>query len=790
MTVRADVTDDLDVARLFDETARGVRRRRRRGPRADGRRRGPPRPRGATSCARAAPSSPIAPAAPIAAGARATPAGPRHRRRRHPRRARRRGRPGRSGDRGSGRVPRPVAGAAALAEIPEGRVAARWSSSVAPRWRLPVRRGSSDEPPSAPRSTVCSRRRATVRAASSSSAARRASARPRCCATPPGRRPASASRRSTGVRGRDGAAVRRDPSALRADARPGSTRFRAPQRDALSVALGLASGAVPDRFLVGLAVLGLLSAAAEERPLLCLVEDAQWLDAASSQILGFVARRLLAESVAIVVAVREPADAAADFDGLPELRLDGLRRRRARALLARRRRRAASTSASATGSSPRPAATRSRCSSCRGRMSAAELAGGFELPAAAADLPAHIEDHYVRRVDELPGGDPAAAAARGGGPAGRRDARVAGRPSSSASTTGALAPAEEAELLEIGSRVRFRHPLVRSAVYRAASADRPPARARGAGRGERSGGRRRSARVAPRPGGAGPRRGRRRRARTIGRPGAGSRRRGGRGRVPPARRRAHAGPGAARDRARWRRRRQRPGRGVRRRPRAARRGRGRRRSTSAQRARVDLLRAQLAFVSRRGTEATAAAARRRAPARAARRRGSRARRTSTRSPRRCSGRGSTARSGVPRGGRRRPRTRHARRTRSRSDRGPAARRAHRPLRRLRGGRTGLPVGASGGSRASRPRPRSASAGCGRAASSPSRCGTTSAPTCCRIAASTSPGRPARSASSRWRSARARPCSCSAASCRPPRRRSRRPSPSRRRPASAPRRTAR
>src|SRR3954471_2117706 len=105
-----------------------------------------------------------------------------------------------------------------------------------------------------------------------------------------------------------------------------------PQRDALNVALGLASGDVPDRFLVGLAVLGLLSAAAEEQPLLCLVEDAQWLDAASGLILGFVARRLLAESVVVVVAVREPSTRH-DFDGLPELQLQGLAEGDARSLL-------------------------------------------------------------------------------------------------------------------------------------------------------------------------------------------------------------------------------------------------------------------------------------------------------------------------------------------------------------------------------------------------------------------------------------------------------------------------
>src|SRR4026207_1176394 len=81
----------------------------------------------------------------------------------------------------------------------------------------------------------------------------------------------------------------------------------APQRDALNVSLGLTAGTVPDRLLVGLAGLGLLAAAAEDRPLLCLVEDAQWLDAASSQILGLVARRVRADSAAIAGAVRDPA---------------------------------------------------------------------------------------------------------------------------------------------------------------------------------------------------------------------------------------------------------------------------------------------------------------------------------------------------------------------------------------------------------------------------------------------------------------------------------------------------
>src|SRR3954471_4752238 len=104
-----------------------------------------------------------------------------------------------------------------------------------------------------------------------------------------------------------------------------------PQQDALRVALGIASGDPPDRFLVAVGVLSLLAATAEARPVLCLVDDAQWLDAASVQALGCVARGRLADPVAIVFSLREPASAAA-LDGLPQLSLEGLDEPDARAL--------------------------------------------------------------------------------------------------------------------------------------------------------------------------------------------------------------------------------------------------------------------------------------------------------------------------------------------------------------------------------------------------------------------------------------------------------------------------
>jgi predicted ATPase len=103
-----------------------------------------------------------------------------------------------------------------------------------------------------------------------------------------------------------------------------------PQRDALAVAFGLEAGASPDLFLVGLAVLGLLSEAAEEQPLMCVIDDAQWLDRTSARALTFVARRLLAERIAMVIAARELGDT---LEGLPQLRVEPLGHRDARALL-------------------------------------------------------------------------------------------------------------------------------------------------------------------------------------------------------------------------------------------------------------------------------------------------------------------------------------------------------------------------------------------------------------------------------------------------------------------------
>jgi DNA-binding CsgD family transcriptional regulator len=239
-----------------------------------------------------------------------------------------------------------------------------------------------------------------------------------------------------------------------------------PQQNALRVSFGLSSGDAPDRFLVALSVLTLLAEVAVERPLLCLVDDAQWLDAATSQVLGFIARRLLAESVAIVFAVREPSEER-ELADLPTFSLRGLRDEDARALLSSvipgrlddrvRDRVVAETRGNPLALVELP----------RGR-STGELAGGFVLPGAGT-LPSQIEDHFRQRIAALPQVTQLLMLLAAADPVG--DATLLWR---AATTLGveiqAAEPAAAEHLLEIGAQVRFRHPLVRSAVYRAAGA--------------------------------------------------------------------------------------------------------------------------------------------------------------------------------------------------------------------------------------------------------------------------------------------------------------------------------
>jgi DNA-binding CsgD family transcriptional regulator len=244
-------------------------------------------------------------------------------------------------------------------------------------------------------------------------------------------------------------------------------RLPAPQRDALRTAFGLSAGVAPDRFLIGLAALGLMSELAGERPLVCIVDDEQWLDSASAQVLGFLARRLEAESVGLVFGARIPTG---DLAGLPELVVEGLQVDDARALL----------ESALTG--PLDARVRDQIiAEAHGNplallelprgQTAAELAGGFGLPDAvslSSSISGTIEESFRRRIDALPPGTRhlllLAAADPTGDPALMR--RAAGRLRVGLE---AAAPAVEAGLAEFDVRVRFRHPVVRSVTYRSAS---------------------------------------------------------------------------------------------------------------------------------------------------------------------------------------------------------------------------------------------------------------------------------------------------------------------------------
>src|SRR5215813_11121221 len=241
-------------------------------------------------------------------------------------------------------------------------------------------------------------------------------------------------------------------------------RLPVPQRDALRTAFGVAAGPPPDLFFVGLAVLSLLSEVAGERPLVCVIDDAQWLDQASAQALGFAARRLAADPVALVFAARDPGAQLAD---LPELEVTGLGDSDARALLA---------SALAGPLDPRVrdlivAETRGNPLALlelpRG-LTPAELAGGFGLPG-AAPLTGRIEDSFLRQLEALPEQTRRLVQLAAADPSGDRSLvwRAAARLGIPAD---AATLATEAGLAEFGARVvRFRHPLVRSAVYRSAS---------------------------------------------------------------------------------------------------------------------------------------------------------------------------------------------------------------------------------------------------------------------------------------------------------------------------------
>lgn len=239
-------------------------------------------------------------------------------------------------------------------------------------------------------------------------------------------------------------------------------RLPEPQGEALRVAFGIAGGPAPSPFFVGLAVLGLLSEAAEDRPLLVVVDDAQWLDSASEAGFAFVARRLLAEKIALVIASRTVGEA---LNRLPDLGVEPLGPRDARALLG----------------SVLPAPLDDRVldrviDETRGNplalielprgLTSAQLAGGFGLPG-AVPLTASIEESFKRRWAGLPDDARRLLLIAASDPVGdpelvRRAAQLLDIPETAAEAI------ESEDLLSFGSRVTFRHPLVRSAVYRAA----------------------------------------------------------------------------------------------------------------------------------------------------------------------------------------------------------------------------------------------------------------------------------------------------------------------------------
>ena len=240
-------------------------------------------------------------------------------------------------------------------------------------------------------------------------------------------------------------------------------RLPLPQQDALRTAFGLVAGPPPDRFIVGLAALNLLSEMAAEHPLICLIDDEQWLDQASAQALGFTARRLGADPVGLVFATRDPG---AELAGLPELEVAGLPAQDARTLLD-----------SALAGPLDPQVQDLIVAETRGNplallelpeaLSPAELAGGFGLPQAAT-LAGQAGRAFTRQLAALPPETRRLVLLAAAEPSG--DWALVGRAASRLGIGATAAePAAEAGLVEFGGRVRFRHPLARSAAYHSAS---------------------------------------------------------------------------------------------------------------------------------------------------------------------------------------------------------------------------------------------------------------------------------------------------------------------------------
>ncbi|MEZ0052998.1 DNA-binding CsgD family transcriptional regulator [Mycobacterium sp. MAA66] len=239
-------------------------------------------------------------------------------------------------------------------------------------------------------------------------------------------------------------------------------RLAPPQRDALTVAFGIKDGPTPDRFFIALAALNLLTVASETRPVLCLVDDEQWLDRATAQTLSFVARRLDADRVALVFAARTPSE---ELLGIPQLTVSGLAAADADALLS-----------TALSGPIDPHVRAQLILEAAGNPLAilelprgstpAQLAGGFGLPEAA--VAGRVEESFARRVAALGESSRRLIQLAAADPVGDTE-RVWRAATLLGIGENAALDASESGLVTFGSRTRFRHPLARSAAYRSAS---------------------------------------------------------------------------------------------------------------------------------------------------------------------------------------------------------------------------------------------------------------------------------------------------------------------------------